>query len=173
MQDTRPRSEGLLWVDRLSARAGQLATGCLGLTIALGLLNTTLRALGKQLGLNLAGNAGLEGQWYLFSLSFLLAAAPTLARDAHVRVDVLSARLGPRALAGIELGGTVLLMLPLCGFAAWSTGEMALRALSIWEGSPDPGGLPRWPIKLMLPLSFCVLGAQGVSSAVRAARSLR
>ncbi len=130
--------------------------------VALGLLNTGLRWLGKQLGENLAGNAGLEGQWYLFSLAFLLAAAPTLARGEHVRVDVLSGRLRPSTRAWIDLLGGLLLLLPFCAFAAWSTGEMAARSWSIREGSPDPGGLPRWPIKLVIPVAFGLLGLQGL-----------
>ena len=108
----------------LSRAAGQVATACLGLMVALGLLNTGLRWLGKQLGENLAGNAGLEGQWYLFSLAFLLAAAPTLARGEHVRVDVLSGRLSPKARAWVYLVGGLALLLPFCAFAAWSTGEI-------------------------------------------------
>ena len=141
---------------------GHVATACLGLMVALGLLNTSMRWLGKQLGENLAGNAGLEGQWYLFSLAFLLAAAPTLARGEHVRVDVLSGRLSARARAWIELAGGLCLLLPFCAFAAWSTGEMAARSLAISEGSPDPGGLPRWPIKLVIPFAFGLLGLQGL-----------
>ena len=152
----------------LSRAAGHVATACLGLMVALGLLNTGLRWLGKQLGENLAGNAGLEGQWYLFSLAFLLAAAPTLARGEHVRVDVLSGRLSPKARAWVDLVGGLALLLPFCAFAAWSTGEMAARSALIFEGSPDPGGLPRWPIKLLIPFAFGLLGLQGLAE-VRAA----
>lgn len=148
---------------RLSRGLSHVATACLGLMVALGLFNTAMRWLGKQIGENLAGNAGIEGQWYLFSLAFLLAAAPTLARGDHVRVDVLSGRLRPRARAWIELWGGLCLLLPFCAFAAWSTGEMAARSLAIGEGSPDPGGLPRWPIKLAIPLAFGLLGLQGIA----------
>lgn len=147
----------------LSRGVSHVATACLGLMVALGLLNTSLRWLGKQLGENLAGNAGLEGQWYLFSLAFLLAAAPTLARGEHVRVDVLSGRLSAKARAWIELLGGLCLLLPFCAFAACSTGEMAARSLMIGEGSPDPGGLPRWPIKLVIPFAFALLGLQGLA----------
>lgn len=173
MDDGGPTPTRTRWIEALSVGAQGTAALCLGLTVALGVLNTVTRALGKQLGLSLAGNAALEGQWYLFSLSFLLAAGPALARGAHVRVDVLSAKLSAGARGRIELLGTLTLLLPLCAFGLWSTGEMALRSIQIWEGSPDPGGLPRWPLKLAIPLAFGLLGLHGLAAAAAAARRAR
>jgi TRAP-type mannitol/chloroaromatic compound transport system permease small subunit len=33
--------------------------------------------------------------------------------------------------------------------------------------SPDAGGLPRWPVKLAVPLGFALLALQGVSETVK------
>jgi TRAP-type mannitol/chloroaromatic compound transport system permease small subunit len=35
------------------------------------------------------------------------------------------------------------------------------------ELSPDPGGLPRWPLKLVVPIAFGLLALQGLSEAVK------
>ena len=43
----------------------------------------------------------------------------------------------------------------------------ALRAWSIGELSPDPGGLPRTWVKSLIPLGFLLLGLQGVAEALR------
>ena len=52
-----------------------------------------------------------------FARIFLLGAAPTLAADRHVRVDVYYGRLSPRRKAWIDLIGCLVLMLPFCIFA--------------------------------------------------------
>jgi TRAP-type mannitol/chloroaromatic compound transport system permease small subunit len=160
-------------IDRLSHLAAKLGAACLLAMVGLGLVNTLARFVGRAIGENLAGNAGLEGQWYLYSLAFLLSLGHTLRRGEHVRVDVLSAKLSPRARTAIELGGGLLLLLPLCAFAIATAAPMVARSIEVWEGSPDPGGLPRWPIKALIPFAFVLLGAQGAAEALRSARALR
>ena len=51
---------------------------------------------------NIGSNAYLEIQWYLFAAVFLLVAGDTLRRQAHVRIDVLSARWSKRTQAWID-----------------------------------------------------------------------
>ncbi len=45
---------------------------------------------------DMSSNAWLEMQWYLFSAVFMLAAAYTLQRNDHIRIDILSTML-PKA----------------------------------------------------------------------------
>ena len=44
---------------------------------------------------------------------------------------------------------------------------------SIKEVSPDPGGLPRYPLKSVILLCFVLLLAQGVAELVKEVRVLR
>ena len=76
-------------IDRLNAFVGTAVSWLVLLMVGVGAFNALARYVGPSLGLNLASNAWLELQWYLFSLVFLLGAADVLRRDAHVRVDVL------------------------------------------------------------------------------------
>ena len=57
--------------------------------LVLGFWNDVGRYVGAAIGYNLSSNRLIEGQWYLFDLSFLLGLAWTLQRQGHVRVDVL------------------------------------------------------------------------------------
>ena len=41
------------------------------------------------------------------------------------------------------------------------------------EGSPDPGGLPRYPLKAVIVVAFVLLLAQGVSQLLKDASALR
>jgi len=160
-------------IEALSRRVGHAVAW---LTLAMVLVaagNAAARYGGRFLGFNLSSNTLLEAQWYLFSAVFLLGAAWTLADDAHVRVDVLYSRLGERGKAVVDLGGAVLFLLPFCAFALWVGWPVVEQSWSVLEGSPDPGGLPRYPIKALMLVGFGLLGLQGVAQAIRALERLR
>jgi TRAP-type mannitol/chloroaromatic compound transport system permease small subunit len=128
----------------------------------LGAFNAIFRYLGKFLEQNLTSNAFLEGQWYLFSTVFLLGAGHVLQKDRHVRVDVLYERLSKRHQIYIDIIGTFLFLIPFCIFGIWSSWEFAFESFSLREVSPDAGGLPRYPIKVLIPFSFLLLGIHAV-----------
>ena len=154
-------------IDRLNAWIGRAVSWLTLVMILIGAYNAVVRYLGRYIGTNLSSNIYLELQWYLFSVIFLLGAAWTLKEDAHVRVDVLYAKLSKRARRRIDLVGTVLLLFPFSVFVLWTSWPSVMNSLSIREGSPDPGGLPRYPIKLVILVCFVFLLLQGVSELVR------
>ena len=160
-------------IDRLNERLGRFVCW---LTLAMVLIasyNSVARYLGRFIGRNLTSNALLETQWYLFSVVFLLGAAYTLRRDGHVRVDVIYDRLGARARAWINLVGGIVFLLPFCAVMVWATWKPVRSSWAIREMSPDPGGLPRYPIKTLIPIAFLLLILQGISEVVKHARFLR
>lgn len=159
-------------LDEFAERMGRLVSWLLLLMIGIGAYNAIARHLGRYVGVELSSNGLLEAQWYLFSVVFLLGASVTLRRDEHVRVDVLYGRLTPRQRARVDLAGGVLLLLPFCVFAIVYSLPGALESFAQREQSPDPGGLPRYPLKLLVPLAFLLLAAQGVSEVVRRALAL-
>ena len=90
-----------------------------------------------------------------------------MQKDGHVRVDVLQNRWSPRRRDRQELRSLLLLLLPFAfGVMALSVAP-ALRAWSIGEMSPDPGGLPRTWLKSLIPVGFLLLGLQGVAESLR------
>ena len=141
--------------------------------VLLGAWNAIARYAGRFTDLNLSSNAYLELQWYLFSALFLLGAAYTLKRDEHVRVDVLHAVLPARVRLWIEFSGTVLFLIPFCVFMIWSSWFTVYQSWRILENSPDPGGLPRYPVKTLIPLAFALLLLQGVAHLIRTIATLR
>ena len=44
---------------------------------------------------------------------------------------------------------------------------MVVNSIKIWEHSSDPGGLLRWPIKIVIPLGFLCLAVQGVAEIIK------
>ena len=135
--------------------------------IGVGTWNVIGRYLGNLVGQNLSSNALIETQWYLFDIVFLLGAAYTLQKGGHVRVDVLYDRWSRRQKALADLIGTVLFLIPFSVLVIYFSWGAVVKSWSVWETSPDPGGLLRFPIKTMILVSFGLLILQGISEAIK------
>jgi TRAP-type mannitol/chloroaromatic compound transport system permease small subunit len=135
--------------------------------VVVGAFNAIARYLDRYTGLGLSSNMWIELQWYLFSLMFLLGAAYTLKYDDHVRVDVLYSQLSRRGQAWVNVLGTLLFLLPFCAVILWMSIPFVSNSWAILEGSPDPGGLPRYPIKTVIPLALVFVMVQGISILIR------
>jgi TRAP-type mannitol/chloroaromatic compound transport system permease small subunit len=155
------------WIDRLSEGLGWFAIGCTLVMVVVGAYNAIVRYLGRYLGVNLSSNLYIEVQWYLFSLVFLLGAAYVLKRNNHVRVDILYTRLSPKGKAWINLLGGIFLLLPMCFVFLVASFPTVINSWQILEQSSDPSGLPRYPIKSVIILSFVFLGLQGISEIIK------
>lgn len=160
-------------IDRLSGMLGKAVSWICLLMVLLGAFNAVSRYLGRYVGMNLNSTALTEAQWYMFSVLFLLGGAWALQQDRHVRVDVLYGRLSSKQKATINLVGTVLFLLPFCVFGVWASWGYVSNSILQREISPDPGGLPRYPIKALIPFAFVLLGLQGVSEALKAFATVR
>lgn len=160
-------------IDRLNDAVGKVVLWLLGVMVMVGALNAIARYLGRFTGTNLSSNAYLELQWYLFSIVFLMGAAYAVRHDAHVRVDVLYGQLSTRAKAIIDLCGTILFLIPFSIFMLVVSYPSVMASIRVREGSPDPGGLPRYPIKAMVLAAFVLLLLQGISEVIKQIAILR
>ena len=79
-------------IDAFTERVGRLVYWLILVVVLISAANATVRK-----AFNYSSNAYLEIQWYLFSAVFLLGAGYTLLRNEHVRIDIINARLSPRA----------------------------------------------------------------------------
>jgi len=160
-------------IDALNRQIARVMGWALFAMVLVGAYNAIARSLEKELGLMLSSNAYIEAQWYLFSLVFLLGAPYALRSNAHVRVDVLYGEHPARGKAWTDLLGGLLFLIPFCAFAIWISWDFVNNSIEVRELSPDPGGLPRWPLKLVVPVAFGLLGLQGISEVVKRVAFLR
>ncbi|MFN2644629.1 MAG: TRAP transporter small permease subunit [Burkholderiales bacterium] len=123
--------------------------------------------------LNVGSNAWLEIQWYLNAAVFLLVAAYTLKRHEHVSIDVLASKFSPRVQAWIHILGGIFMLLPATIIIAWYSWPSLFNSYDIQEHSSDPGGLIRWPVRLLIPVAFTLLALQGVSEIIKRVGFLR
>jgi TRAP-type mannitol/chloroaromatic compound transport system permease small subunit len=116
---------------------------------------------------NMSSNAWLEIQWYLFSFVFLFCAGYTLLHNQHVRIDIVTGGLSPRAKAWIDILGTVFFLLPMAVTIMWLSWPVFTDAYRSNEISTNAGGLLIWPGRLMVPVGFLLLVLQGLSEMIK------
>jgi TRAP-type mannitol/chloroaromatic compound transport system permease small subunit len=162
-------------IDAFIELIGTAATWIVTVLLAVGIYNVVARYVGKYIGVNLASNTFIEGQWYLFSIVFFLGFAFILKRNAHVRVDFLYSKWNPKRRAWVNLLGTLLFLLPFSILGIIVTWPRVVRSWGLlpngrwttWELSSDPGGLPRAPIRSMIIIAFVLLIIQAISDIIK------
>lgn len=160
-------------IDALNDRIGAAIRWLVLVMVLVAAANAVVRYFSRGAGLSLNLTPATEAQWYLFSVVFLLGAAYALRHGVHVRVDVLYERLTPRTQAWIDLVGTVLFLIPFAVLMLWVSYPAVRASWQIRETSPDPGGLPRYPIKALILVSFTLLLLQALSEVVKQVDAIR
>jgi len=155
-------------IDRLNQWAGRIAVWL----VLIACLVSAAVAFARY-AFNIGSNAWLEVQWYLFAGMVMLGAAYTLKVNEHVRVDVLYGNLSPRNKAKLDLAGLIVFLMPAMLLLAWLSWPFFASSFAEAETSANPGGLIRWPVKLMLPLGFALVALQGVSEIIKRIAYLR
>ncbi len=116
---------------------------------------------------NISSNAWLELQWYLFAAVFLLCSGYTFLRNEHIRIDIILGRFSKRTQAAVDIFGIVVFLFPFAFLIMMLSWPMFKDSFLTSEMSSDAGGLVRWPAKLLVPVGFFLLTAQGVSELIK------
>jgi TRAP-type mannitol/chloroaromatic compound transport system permease small subunit len=151
-------------IDRLTAAVGRAVTWCL---VGMVLLQVAVVLMRYVLGV---GSIWLsEAIVYAHATLFMAAAAWTLQRGGHVRVDIFYADASPRTRAIVDLAGALLLLLPFCAVLAWFSLPYVARSWAILERSGEASGLPLvFLLKTLIPLFALLLALQGLAQAASA-----
>ena len=149
-------------IDWINARLGVVACWLVLIACLISAGNAGSRYL-----FSISSNAWLEIQWYMFSGIFLLGASYTLKVNEHVRVDLIYAHVSGRARLWIDVFGIIFFLLPATIILTDMTWPFFLDAWVRNEESNNAGGLIRWPVKLLLPVGFAFLTAQGISELIK------
>ncbi len=155
-------------IDSINIGLGKIAIIAIFLATIISAGNALFRYM-----FHMSSNGMLEVQWYLFAAVFLFASGYTYLKDQHIRIDILSNRFSPKAKAILEIIGIVFFLFPAFTMLFYLTIGPAISSWQIWEMSPNPGGLPRAPIKALLPVGMFFLLLQGISELCKAIITLR
>jgi TRAP-type mannitol/chloroaromatic compound transport system permease small subunit len=159
----------LLAVDKLSTWLGHaFAWLILALTVLI-----TWEVLSRKL-LNAPHAWVFDAQIMMYGVFFMMAGAYTLAKNGHVRGDVLYGFFAPRIQATIDLILFIGFFLPGTVALVWAGWTYAQESLAIREHSSIMvEGPPIYPFKFFIPIAGALLLLQGLVEIIRCVICLR
>lgn len=149
-------------IDGLNGFVGRYVKWLILVAVLVSAGNATTRYI-----FNIASNAMLELQWYLYAAVFTLAAGYVLKVNEHVRIDVMSQRMTPRTRNWIDFWGFLLFVLPVTLYITLQSIPNLIETYQNQEVSANAGGLIRWPVRLMIPVGFGLLFVQALSELIK------
>lgn len=154
-------------IDTFTEYVGRFVYWLVPLVVGVGVWNVANRYVGRAIGMSLGSNVFIEAQWYIFAIIFFMGGAYALKHGEHVRVDVLYGGWDLRRKAMADVFGTLFFLMPFCILLFYFSWPTVMSAWKIREMSPDPGGLPRYPLKTFLLISPALLFIQGISELIK------
>lgn len=155
-------------IDAINTRIGQWVKWFILAAVLVATVNAIIRKV-----FNVSSNAWLELQWYLFGAVFMLCAAYTFLNNEHIRIDVVTSNFRKRTRDWIDVFGHIFFLIPFALIMIWHGWPFFYRSFAIGESSMNAGGLTVWPAKLLVPLGFALLLAQGVSELIKRVAIIR
>lgn len=150
------------FIDRINEFIGRNIAWLVLAAVLISAGNATIRKL-----FDMSSNAWLEVQWYLFGTVFLLAAAYTLQKNEHIRIDFISNMLTKRTRDWIDLVCHIVFLLPFTILITYLAVPWVLKSMNSGEISANAGGLILWPAKIMVLIGFTLLTLQGLSEIIK------
>jgi len=153
----------LFFIDRLSTRVGQAFSW---LIVALTFLISW--EVFARYALNTPNPWAFDLMIMMYGAAFMMAGAYTLAKNGHVRGDVLYSFFPPRLQAGRDLVLYFVFFIPGVAALVWAGTTYAAESLAIREHSTlTANGPPLYPFKMVIPFAGVLLLLQGFVEIVR------
>ena len=159
----------VFFIDAISTWVGKLFAWCIViLTLVVSYEVFVRYVLGKPT------TWAYDVSYIMYGTLFMMAGAYALARNSHVRGDVLYRFLPVRVQAGIDLVLYILFFFPGILALIYSGYGFAAFAWLIKERSSfSPDGPPLYHFKSVIPLAAFFLALQGIAETIRSAVALR
>ncbi len=149
-------------IDRLNEAIGKTVYWLILVAVLVSTVNAIVRK-----AFDISSNAWLELQWQLFGAVFMLAAAYTLLRNEHIRIDIVNSHFPKAVRNWIDLLGHALFLMPFVLLMLYDGWPFFTASYRIDEQSLNAGGLPQWPAKFLVPAGFFLLFLQGISEIIK------
>jgi TRAP-type mannitol/chloroaromatic compound transport system permease small subunit len=153
----------LFFVDRISTWVGQVFAW---LILALTLLISW--EVFSRYALNKPNAWSFDLMIMMYGTVIMMAGAYTLAKNGHVRGDVLYGFFPPRLQAGLDLTLYIVFFIPGIVALVWAGYTYAAESWAIREHSTQTAnGPPLYPFKTTIPIAGALLIAQGIVEIIR------
>jgi TRAP-type mannitol/chloroaromatic compound transport system permease small subunit len=156
-------------IDNLSTWVGKLFAWCIVILTAIICYDVFARYLFRA-----PTDWAFDTSYILYGSLFLMAGAYTLARNGHVRGDVLYGFFLPRMQAGLDLALYFLFFIPGILALAYAGIDAAQISWALKEhSSVTAGGPPLYHFKTLIPIAGFLVLLQGLAEIVRCVICLR
>jgi len=110
----------------------------------------------------------------MYGTLFMMAGAYTLAKNGHVRGDVIYGFFSPRAQAALDLTLYIVFFIPGVIALVWAGYTYAAESWAIRESSNITSeGPPYYPFKTIIPVAGAFVLVQGIVEIIRCAICLK
>ena len=103
----------------------------------------------------------------LYGFYFIMLGAYALKYQSHVRVDLVTQHLSPKALKWVELVGYIVFFFPFSWVFMTRSYEFAMRSLAQAETTYGAVQLPVYPLKISMVVAAALLFLQGIVEVLR------
>lgn len=160
------------WLWRIDAMSTFVGKTFAWLIVAL-TLHTAWEVVARYV-LNQPSSWAFDLQLMYYGVLFMMAGAYTLAKNGHVRGDILYGFLPPRGQAGIDLVLYIVFFIPGVVALVWAGWNYAAESIAIQEHSSlMANGPPIYPFKSFIPAAGFFLLIQGFAEIIRCVMCLR
>ena len=155
--------KALLFIDRLSTWVGQ----AFSFFIVLLTLHVSWEVFSRY-ALDAPRSWAFDAMIMLYGTLFMMAGAYTLAKNGHVRGDVIYGFFTPRAQAALDLTLYIVFFIPGVIALVWAGYTYAAESWAIDEHSNITSeGPPIYPFKTVIPLAGAFVLVQGIVEIIR------
>ncbi|MCS5601084.1 MAG: TRAP transporter small permease subunit [Paracoccus sp.] len=105
----------------------------------------------------------------LYGFYFILLGGYALRHQAHVRVDLVTARLRPALRRWVEIAGYIIFFLPFAWVFARRSWDFAMTSWQQGEVTYGAVQLPVYPLKMAMFVAAVLLLLQGISEILKLA----
>ncbi len=156
----------------LDTMNSKLCTAVSWFTLLMALI--TLLIVVLRYGFGTGWIAMQESVLYLHAAVFLLGSAHTLKADEHVRVDIYYRKMQPKHKAMVNLGGTLLLALPVNVFIFMMSWDYVIDSWQLMESSQQSGGVPAvFILKTFILVFAATMTLQNIAEALAAIGNIK
>ena len=136
--------------------------------LTLAMVIATVVVVVLRYGFDTGAIALQESVTYMHACVFMLGIPYALKHGAHVRVDIIYARLSARRKAMIDLTGHLIFLVPVAALVLVTSLDYVSAAWRVREASPEVGGIPAvYLLKTLIPIMATMLLLQGVAEIAR------
>ncbi len=171
-QDAAPRSKLRLWIARLDSIS--IWIGKLFAWLIIPMVVALVYEVFARYAFNAPTMWAYDTTFMLYGSHFMLGAAFTLAKGAHIRTDFFYRMWPDRVQASVDLAIYLLFFFPGFGFFLWASADFAMKSWQQSELIITSPWLPIvYPFKTVIPVMAALLMIQGVSESLKCVEAIK